>query len=214
MRSNRAALFATVLALLALNPGNAASQETETLSKGVFLVADREMRDPRFREAVILLLSTDHNGAAGLIINKPTDSKLSELLPEMRKAELRKDRLYYGGPVGSNQMLMLLRSKGAIKDAVRVLKEVSVSTDRAVLLEAIHQKKAGDEYRIFAGYAGWAAGQLEWELKLGQWRLVAASAEMVFHDNVEKIWPVLIRKSEEIIVRERNRIDAYALLVF
>ena len=190
-----------VSAFQVFSPGSAASQEDQP-GRGMFLVADREMQDPRFREAVILLLSADKTGAMGVIINKPTDTKLSEALSEMGKPDKRKERLYYGGPVGTIQLLMLLRSRVMIKDAVRVTGDIVVSSDRGVLVDAILHKRSGEEYRVFAGYSGWAAGQLEWELKLGQWKVVDADVEMVFHKDAGKVWPVLIRKSEEIMVQD------------
>lgn len=203
------ALLALIAGAPAVNPGAARAEDIDKPARGMFLVAGREMQDPRFREAVILLLSADRTGATGLVINKSTDAKISDLVPTMRSAERSKNRVYFGGPVGAGQLLMLLRTNNTIAAAVPVLRDVAVSSDREVLLDAIRRMRAGDEYRVFAGYAGWAAGQLEWELERGQWRLVAASAEMVFHEREEKVWPALIRKSEEIMVRKQER-ERYA----
>ena len=201
------AVLTLVFGFLWVLPGVAREEEAAPPARGMFLVADREMSDPRFTESVILLLSADQTGAMGLIINKPTGSRLSEILPESWNAVRQNDRLYYGGPVGSYQLLLLLRSASAVKDAVRITQEVMVSSDRDVLRDAVLHRKAGEEYRVFAGYAGWAAGQLELELKIGQWRVISADVEMVFHKDASKVWPALIRKSEEIMVREKGNVS-------
>jgi putative transcriptional regulator len=183
-------------------PRAAASQETDAPARGMFLVASRQIKDPLFRESVVLLLNVDQSGAMGLIINKLSDKPLSGVFPEMRKTDREKDRLYFGGPVLPAQLLMLLRSKETAKDTVPILKGVAVSSDRTVLLDALKKKRAGDEFRMYAGYAGWVTGQLEWEIKRGDWYLLPADAATVFHDDESKVWPVLLRKSQEIMVQD------------
>jgi putative transcriptional regulator len=186
-------------------PDAAVSQETDAPARGIFLVASRQIKDPLFMESVVLLLNVDQSGAMGLIINKSSDRSLSGMFPEMRKADRGKDRLYFGGPVLPDQLLMLLRSKGMAKDSVLIINGVAVSTDRTVLLDALKKKRAGDEYRLYAGYAGWVTGQLEWEIKRGDWYLLPADAATVFHDDESKVWPALLRKGQEIMVQELDR---------
>jgi putative transcriptional regulator len=200
-----AIVFVVLMGLQAIWPGAAGSQEDDAPARGMFLVASRQIKDPLFMESVVLLLNVDQSGAMGLIINKSSDRPLSGMFPEMRKTDRRKDRLHFGGPVLPDQLLMLLRSKGTIKDTVSILNGVAVSTDRTVLLDALKKKLAGDEFRLYAGYAGWMVGQLEWEIRRGDWYLVAADAATVFHDDESKVWPVLLRKSQEITVKNPNR---------
>jgi putative transcriptional regulator len=169
----------------------------------MFLVADRQMNDHRFMETVVLLLSVDRSGATGLIINKPSDTSLSALFPGMRKTVRRKDRLYSGGPVEVKQLLMLLRSKKRKKYHAR--DQWRLPRDRPRRIAGCAETETGRRrVSSHAGYAGWTAGQLEWEIRRGDWHLVVADASTVFHDDESKVWPALLRKSEEIMVRERN----------
>jgi len=191
----------TVLHIFLFLSGTAESQESATPARGVFLVASRQINDPVFMESVVLLLSSDENGAMGLIINKPSDRSISSVFPEMKKTDSKKDRLYFGGPVSINQLIVLLRSKEAVKDTTRILEGIAVSADRTVLLDALKKKKAGSDFRLYAGYAGWVTGQLEWEIKRGDWFLIAADAATVFNEDESKVWPLLIRKSQEIMVQ-------------
>jgi putative transcriptional regulator len=207
MKSIMVFLAAAALAAVQVLSAGSASPQEDIPARGMFLVADPEMQDPRFREAVILLLNADKSGAMGIIINKPTDTKLTKALADMGRPDKQKELLYYGGPVGMFQLLMLVRSRTAIRDAVRVTKEIVVTSDRDVFIDAIQHRRSGEDYRVFMGYSGWAAGQLEWELKLGQWRIVEADFRMVFHKDAGRVWPLLIRKSEEIIVQDRRRLQ-------
>ena len=186
--------------------GAAEAQESVTPARGMFLVASRQIKDPLFMESVVLLLNTDEGGAMGLIINKPSERSLSSVFPEIRKADRTKDRLYFGGPLGTNQLLILLRTKEKAKDTTRILDGIAVSADQTVLMEALKKKKAGSDFRLYAGYSGWVTGQLEWEIKRGDWFLIAADAATVFNEDESKVWPLLIRKSQEITVQSPFRI--------
>lgn len=208
--SKSISVFLTALLVLAglqiYLSGFVEAQENAVPARGMFLVASRQIKDPLFMESVVLLLSTDEGGAMGLIINKPSERSLSRIFPEMKKADRKKDRLYFGGPVGTNQLLILLRTKEKAKDTTRILDGVAASADQTVLMEALKKKKAGSDYRLYAGYSGWVTGQLEWEIKRGDWFLIAADAATVFNEDESKVWPLLIRKSQEIMVQSPFRI--------
>ena len=188
------------------------AQENAVPARGMFLVASRQIKDPLFMESVVLLLNTDESGAMGLIINKPSERSLSSIFPDMKKADRRKDRLYFGGPVGTNQLLILLRTKEKTKETTLILDGIAVSADQAVLMDALKKKKAGSDFRLYAGYSGWVTGQLEWEIKRGDWFLIAADAATVFNEDETKVWPLLIRKSQEIMVQTPFRIRDHAIV--
>jgi putative AlgH/UPF0301 family transcriptional regulator len=80
------------------------------LQKGMFLVAHPDMLDPRFQQTVILLLSHGKRGTLGLIINRPTRTQLSQALPDLEIPNKARHLLFFGGPVGINSLLFLVRS--------------------------------------------------------------------------------------------------------
>lgn len=164
-------------------------------SQGQFLVATRRMGDPRFAQTVILLLEHGENGTLGLVINRPTKVKLSEALPEIKERKGRPEFLFMGGPLQVNAISLLLRSKRQRKDALRVLDGVFFSTSAALLKQMTAKERASARLRALAGHAGWAPGQLDRELKRGDWYVLDAQAEEVFREPLE-IWSELIRRAE------------------
>lgn len=183
----------------------APAQEVVPPGEGVFLVASRQIQDPRFRESVILLFSFGNTGAAGLIINKSSDAKLSSLFEGMRRPDATSDRLYYGGPVEPVRLLILMRTADDPGAARPLIKGVSLSTSSEVIWEALVRMRAGRDYRLYRGYAGWARGQLEREIGRGDWHVIEADVNAIFHEDEEKVWPLLIRKGEEIMVQRQGR---------
>ncbi len=171
------------------------------LSKGKFLVASRRLGDPRFQETVVLLISYDRNGAMGLIINRPVKMSLSDVFPDSAIFKKRKDTIYFGGPVEVNRLLFLIRSPGKPEEAIRVFGSVYASSSRDMLDRVIGKRKEGEHVRVYAGYAGWAAGQLDAEVARGDWHVIRADAKTIFDKKSEKIWPELIRRGSELQVR-------------
>ena len=169
------------------------SEKKTELARGKFLVASQELIDLNFSQTVVLLIEYGPKGAMGLIINRPTDVRLSELLPDMGELPDRGEKLFIGGPVARNQLLMLIRSDREIEGAHLVFEDVYVSTSRAVLEEMAQHGDAGERFRVYAGYAGWAPSQLDQEFSRGDWHVLRASKETVFGKEPSQIWTELIR---------------------
>ncbi len=178
------------------------------LSKGRFLVAGRGLGDPRFRETVVLLISYESTGAMGLIINRPTTLSLSEAFPDDKKFRNRKDRVYVGGPVSVDRMMLLIRSRSRPAQSAHVFGGVYVSSNREVLDRLIGSGKAGKQFHVYIGYAGWAPGQLEQEVSRGDWHIMEADAKTIFDRNAAEVWPELIRRSSVLHVRNMRRMSS------
>ncbi len=178
------------------NPPSQYPHEPDTtLSKGKFLVAGREMKDPRFAEAVIFLVDYSARGAMGLVINHPSHARLSKAFPDMEGLKKRTDPLYIGGPVRIDQMFMLVRSSGKPEDSRHVFKDVYVSGSKTLLQRMIDKGESGKRFHVFTGYAGWSPRQLDREVALGGWYVMPADAETIFEKEPSQIWPELIRRS-------------------
>lgn len=160
-----------------------------SLAKGKLLVASGELRDPHFAEAVVLLIDYNEEGAMGVIINRATRVKLSELLPKIKGLEQRSDPIYEGGPVERSEILMLLRSAQEPADSRAVFGDVYLSAS-AGLLKRLAEESPRDHapFRVYSGYAGWAAGQLEAEVGAGAWHIFPATAAVVFASRPEDLW--------------------------
>ncbi len=167
----------------------------EELAKGKFLVAGRQLRDPNFRETVVLLIEYGLEGAMGLVINRPSNVTLATVFPDIKELKQRTETLYIGGPVAVNQMLLLIGSTETPEQATRITEDVYISSSWKVF-ERLMKKTGKDErFRLFAGYAGWAPDQLDFERSRGDWHVLKAEAEMVFSQKPAELWPELIRRA-------------------
>ena len=165
------------------------------LSDGKFLVATRQLIDPRFTQTVVLLIRYDKEGALGLIINRPTKAILSDALPDLPNLKRVKDTLFLGGPVDVSRMFLLLLSSEPPKESLRVFGHVYLSSSKEVLEQRIPIQNNKEKLRVYAGYAGWGAGQLESEIQHGHWNVWHADTKIIFETPAKDVWPVMIERS-------------------
>jgi len=183
------------------------SNDDALLARGKFLVASRTIADPWFQETVVLLVGYNAAaGATGLIINRPTTVPLAEMLPSVPGLKKRSDVVYYGGPVESQQMLMLIRSDEKLEESENVFVNVYISMSRNTLERMIGAHKTQKQLRVYGGYAGWLPGQLNREVSHGDWYIVNADADFIFEKKSSDIWRELLRRSSAIEVL-RHDID-------
>ena len=171
------------------------------LSRGKFLVASKELRDPNFFETVVLLLEYDRNGAMGLVINRPSTLKLSKVLPDIEGLQKRSDTIYLGGPVAKNQLMLLIRTSSPPEGSRLVFKDIYLSSSQEIIEKMVDNPDTPERFRVYAGYAGWAPGQLDHEVSRGGWHILQADQESVFDKTPSEIWPELIRRSSALWVR-------------
>lgn len=176
------------LTLLLLAIAVPATAEPESLEKGVFLVATDQIQEGNFYRTVVLLLTFGEGGAVGVIVNRPSSLPLQRLLPDARIPSDNDMRVWQGGPVDPGRMLYLIHSEDDLKGAARAFGNIHMSHDRILLDKVLRKKKFRGKVRIIAGYAGWAPGQLEGEIRRGGWMVVPATAKDVFTDDPNGLW--------------------------
>ncbi len=172
-----------------------------SLKQGVLLFAIPELRDPNFFQTVVLLIDYEKEGAMGVIINKPTEVSLDEVLPDVEEIQGQSLPVFFGGPVDQNHMIVLLRTDNPPKKTLKVFKDVYFTGSKDVLVERLKKHDSHDKVRVYAGYAGWTAGQLEHEVSRGDWVISNADADMVFSEDPSTIWPQIFKIQEEIEIR-------------
>lgn len=163
-------------------------------AQGRLLVAQRSVSDPRFAETVILLIAYSDEGAMGVIINRPTEIRLASALPKMKELHDRPERVFVGGPVSPGAMLLLIRAGTKPDGAQPVFENVYVSGSLDTLRKAVGQRNKSNRLRAYAGYAGWGPGQLDNEIKRGDWLLGPADAAIVFDMPSGEVWPKLVER--------------------
>jgi len=168
------------------------SDKAAALSAGKFLVASRTLKDPRFAETVILILDYGQGGATGVIINRPTEVKLADAVPDVAEFHGLGYTIYIGGPVKPNGITALIRSSKEIRGTARVFGDVHVCPNLDAIKGIVKQNTGTDTFRFFAGYAGWGPQQLDGEIARGGWHLLPADAETVFTMSPNEVWSRLI----------------------
>ncbi len=166
---------------------------------GQLLVATAEMKDPRFAESVIYMVKHDSTGAMGLVINKPmATGPIEELLKGFGlegKSSKREIIIHYGGPVGARQGFVLHSDETLLENSAKVANGVAMTAD-AKMIEAIAAGKGPRQSLFMLGYAGWAPGQLEAELKMHSWIVVPGDKALIFGSNADKKWRQAMDKQQ------------------
>ena len=147
------------------------------------LIAMPAMADPRFVDSLTYIIKHDHDGAVGLVINKPLELSLSQLLTEINLPRLRPARVempvLYGGPVQPQMGFVLHREEGPWSATTPVADDIYITSSRDIL-DAISQGLGPQHYLVTLGYAGWSPGQLEDEMAMNAWLTCDADAELLF----------------------------------
>lgn len=160
--------------------------------QGQFLVASPYLGDGNFNRSVVLVIKHDEDGAFGLVLNRPTDSTVSDIWKVVAETPSDcLDPIYLGGPVSGP--LVALHSLSSASEA-EVVEGVFFSAHKDHLDRVV---RAQPPFRLFSGYSGWDKGQLDGEMEAGGWLTCPATAEFVFY-KPDDLWEQLVR----IIARE------------
>jgi putative transcriptional regulator len=148
-----------------------------------FLIAMPNMADPHFSRTLTYICEHNEQGALGLVVNRPIDMNLATLF-ERVDLELKDRRLgalpvYYGGPVQSDRGFVLHQPVGSWSSTLAVRDRIGLTTSRDIL-EALAMRTGPEKLLVTVGYAGWAAGQLEHEIKQNAWLTVEARDQIIF----------------------------------
>ncbi len=164
--------------------------ETESLSNH-FLIAMPTLEDPNFHHTTTFICEHDDDGALGVVINRPLEIQLGEILLHMDirtdDIELASRAVYMGGPVQSDRGFVLHEPIGDWEATLKVTDSIGITSSRDILA-AIAAGEGPDNSIITLGYAGWGAGQLEQELAQNTWLSGPADRKIVFDMPPEQRW--------------------------
>ncbi|PKM08543.1 MAG: YqgE/AlgH family protein [Gammaproteobacteria bacterium HGW-Gammaproteobacteria-4] len=158
---------------------------------GHVLVAMPGMDDPRFARAVVLLCQHNEDGAMGLVVNRLSDYRLSEIFAQMQISDVHADfadrPVLAGGPVQTDRGFVLHEGATDWDSTLRITDALAVSTSRDVL-ERIAAGTGPTRFLLMLGFSGWGPGQLESELADNAWLTVPADNELLFDVPLEMRW--------------------------
>ena len=158
--------------------------------QGRLLIASPALHDPNFRRTVVLVTEHTEEGAAGLVLNRPSESAVAELVPQLEPLVEDGEPVWLGGPVQPNAVLVLGEFVDSVDAAVPLFGSLGFSS----LDEPEEVVPVTTRRRVFAGYAGWGAGQLESELERDDWILEASSNDDAFTESPEELWADVLRR--------------------
>jgi len=154
-----------------------------------FLISTPSLSDTIFKKSIILLCEHNKKGSMGIILNKPmlTKENKSLFLDALFDDNKIDSKIYFGGPVNLNTCFILHDSNYLTKETIQISDELSITSNHKI----INDLKNGDgpnTYRLNIGYAGWNSGQLEEEIKNGDWLLTPAPSDFIFNVPDDKMW--------------------------
>jgi putative transcriptional regulator len=160
--------------------------------RGQLLIAGPKLEDPNFWRTVILIVEHNEDGALGLVLNRPSETTVGEVVPQLGELVDPAEDVLVGGPMQPGAVIVLadfLNPDDAAMIAFDAIGVMSSGSDPIDLADGVRHARA------FAGHAGWGPGQLDGELKRGDWILEPASHRDAFTTDPSELWiDVLARK--------------------
>ena len=158
--------------------------------QGQLLIASPGLLDPNFRRTVVLVTEHNEEGAAGLVLNRPSPTEVSEVVPLLEPLVEDGEQVWVGGPVQPNAVLVL----GEFLDPDDAAVPLFGSLGFPSLDEPDEVVPMTTRRRVFAGYAGWGSGQLEDELSREDWIVEPALPDDAFTEAPEELWRDVLRR--------------------
>jgi putative transcriptional regulator len=192
-------LLVIILTILVLPSGAALAAGAQKPGQTYFLVAQPDLPDPMFRESVVLMLPpTGSDLVVGLIVNKPTKLKLSELFPDNGALKKRTETAFFGGPVDISTPLMLVHGDHAPDGAMRLFKDVYLNLQSRSMLNLLKDSHALQSMRLYLGRAQWTDEQLHDEMLENSWYNVPSDPQYVFSADPKIVWRTLVARAQAI----------------
>jgi len=160
--------------------------------KGQLLLDSGQLRGSFFHRSVVLICQHDAEGAFGLVLNQRTENKIGDVLAADLPETVREQSVFLGGPVQPSA-LSYLHSDVFVPDP-NVMAELSLGHSLEQLSDLAESFSATMKLKVFAGYAGWSAGQLEGEMERNAWLTHPASLPLVFAEETKDLWQQVLRQ--------------------
>lgn len=173
--------------------------ESLSIDPGSLLAAWPDLRDPNFMHRVVVICQHQREGAFGFVVNQRTEYLTSDLLdqhPDLGTADLP---VFWGGPVGHDSIQFLHCVPDEVPGGTSLDGELWYGGDlHALGRYAVERpEEARKKVRMFLGYSGWDAGQLDNELSTGSWMIAAGAPEFIFGETGEVVWRNVMRSVGE-----------------
>ena len=153
---------------------------------GALLISTPLLHNTNFEKAIIFITEYNEKGATGFVVNYPFARVLNELV-EFNYA--KPFPLFDGGPVEKEGLFFLHRCSDIINNGNEVTGNIYMSGNFKQAVEAINKQDIStNDIKLFIGYCGWDAGELEAEIAEGSWKGLNVPLDIVFNDGKENLW--------------------------
>jgi putative transcriptional regulator len=160
--------------------------------QGQLILDGGKLHGSFFHRSVVLVCQHDAEGAFGLMLNRVTSKTVGEALVANLPPTVKDQPLFLGGPV-QPQTLSFLHSDAILRDA-NIMLNLNVGHSLDVLMELSESYSSPQKLKLFAGYAGWSAGQLDNEMARQDWLVHPATIELIFSAEPDQLWRVILRQ--------------------
>lgn len=159
--------------------------------RGSILISEPYLNDYHFRRTVVLVSDHNEEGSVGFVLNRLVDLMTGDVIPDLMKHNFP---LFFGGPVEPNTLHFIHKVGDLITGAQHIANGIYWGGDIEMIDDLIDRKIAKpEEFRFFAGYSGWASGQLDEEIQQKAWWVGEASTKMIFDDDLENMWRNIVK---------------------
>jgi putative transcriptional regulator len=158
--------------------------------RGQLLVSGSGLWDPNFRRTVVLIGHHDDEGAVGVVLNRPLEATVEEAAPPLSSLVPPGEPLFRGGPVQPEAAVVLADFEDPELAGVLALDSIGFLPEESDTRSLGGLRRA----RVFAGYAGWSAGQLEAEMAEDSWHATPALPIDVFTEDPEGLWAIAVAR--------------------
>jgi putative transcriptional regulator len=174
-----------------------AQGQTPSTDGAVFLVAAPALRDPEYRQTVLIASPTANGGHVGVIINRPTRRSLSSLFPEHEPSKRVVEPVFFGGPFSTTALVAVVRGdaspgQGSLLMMSNLYLAINVNT-----IDKIIEERPTDA-RFYVGYVGWRPGELRREIDRGLWHVLNPDVNTIFRKDTDSLWEEMLRMSRQI----------------
>jgi putative transcriptional regulator len=173
--------------------------------RGKLLVASPALVDPNFARSVVLITEHNEDGAMGIVLDRPSDAVVGEVVPQLAAVAGADAPIYVGGPVQPTALVVLAEFSDPTAAAWIVVADVGFAAadfDTDKLSSVVRRG------RVYAGYSGWGAGQLEAEMESESWIVEPPLPKELFPDEPNALWnQVLARKGGQYALVARMPAD-------
>jgi putative transcriptional regulator len=160
-------------------------------TQGKILISEPFLQDQYFKRSVVLLADHGDDGSFGIILNKPINIRLNEVINEFPDFDCQ---LYMGGPVKTDSLFFVHTLGSRIEGSMKIMEGLYWGGEIEIVKELMQLRQISPEdIRFFIGYSGWESNQLEDELKQNSWVVSGTRVEQVINNNPTSLWSDIIR---------------------